>query len=475
MFRPSPTHHKQMKRLNKILTIYCEIAGSDPDPNELRNRIPSQEVWRFLMDGRFHGGRGLAKGSYFKPVDPTLLELTVKEYIEMYEKTPSKDKENLTLEKFLIAHRWFLNEKEIETLTLADLIALDRGWLPFEASEPGYIEALVTAFQAIFDFSNPFDNNFIEKLHALAGDKVQHTDYEKSAEEKPGKFRSAKAAHFNFNGTEVSEAGIKQILAEPNASFFFRLCFYNPDTHDSLGSIKITLESIAAIKQYIESGDLTVKKFCEIYDETTFIEQIQKNPVIMDLIAKLSRTQDSDEAAQCLFKLINNRNLNYLFMLESFQPNETERTLAESMQRQLEIFESEMANKTITPLAKLLAIIRLIQFFERLHPFVDLNTRTFSMLALPHLLMRYGFPPTILFNPNQIGTVSDMEALDLVLEGMENTLRLAKGEKLFGVDTNEILDFLRSHEHLKEKEVYITNVFEIEENARYKPRYAAGY
>ncbi len=125
-----------------------------------------------------------------------------------------------------------------------------------------------------------------------------------------------------------------------------------------------------------------------------------------------------------------------------------------------------MANN---PLERLLAIVHYIQACERTHAFIDCNTRT-NMLLLNHLLMRHGFPPVILNNPNQIATSSDMEAVGLVLEGMENTLKLAQGEKLFNVDTQEILEFIHSNERTRDKFDYFQEVITIEENMRSEQR-----
>jgi len=69
--------------------------------------------------------------------------------------------------------------------------------------------------------------------------------------------------------------------------------------------------------------------------------------------------------------------------------------------------------------SKLSAIISFIRNLERLHPFLDGNTRTFSMLLLNRELILNGFPPTILPNPNHLALDSLSETVTEIKKGWD--------------------------------------------------------
>ncbi len=451
MFRPKPVHVEQVARLSHILAAYNKIAHQDPI--QLKQLLPAQEIWRFFIDGCLQNGRGLAKGLYFQS---SHIDLTIKQYIETQEKIKLDDKKawlQSPLWQFLLAHHWQLSANEAATLTLKDLLGLDRGWLPFEANEPGYIKALVGAFQTIFDFSTHVDNAFIKKMHALAISQVKHTEYEEEWDDNPDEFRSNSRAYFRFSNTKVTEAFVKQIIEQNHSHLSIHLTISDPELQTNIARFPINQESMHVMREYLADE----KNKQEIDSESYRLA--------MELLTKLSVTTNATELAHCLWELITNPSPGHTFALESFQPDKPHYTLTKTMERFLEIYNLAISAAT-TPLDKLHAIIRVVQASERLHPFKDANTRTFSMLILNHLLLRNGFPPAILLNPNQMGTSSDLEALELVLDGMENTLKLAKGEKLFSVDTSEILNFLQSHDYLADKFSYFNEVISIEQNSR---------
>lgn len=477
MFRSKIDHLNT--RIMRILEAYKNIANQDP--LTLKQAIAPHEVWRFFIDGHLQTGRGLADGDFFK--NKAHLDLTVKEYIEQQEKitlTNEEDYHISPLWQFLNNKQWRLTPSECALFSLQDLLALDRGWLPFEVNEPGYIKALLQAYQMIFNFSVDVDQDFIKGLHRLATAGVQHTEYEDGEDDKPGEYRKAESAYFRFGDAIVTKNAFEQILTQENStarthssSISINLSFFNQTDGLSIGAININHESIAAIKKYIEDLEYNkengitdyhfpLRKYCDSHDILTFISEIKNNPLITDILMKLGKKENISEIAQYLAQLISTPSSLYSFNLESCQPNKPRRTLTDEMKKSMDACKIMIDSAGIQQ-EKLLAIIRHIQYCERLHPFIDGNTRTFTMLYMNHLLLRHGFPPVILDNPNKMGTSSDKEALALVLDGMENSLRLAKGEKLFGVETNKILAFLSSRPHLNDKLAYFKEVIAIEE------------
>lgn len=66
---------------------------------------------------------------------------------------------------------------------------------------------------------------------------------------------------------------------------------------------------------------------------------------------------------------------------------------------------------------KLDIIIEFIQSLEQLHPFIDGNCRVFVMLLLNSELIKNGFPPTMLDNPNRFDLFSKKELADEIKKG----------------------------------------------------------
>ncbi|BCA93878.1 hypothetical protein TUM19329_02390 [Legionella antarctica] len=69
---------------------------------------------------------------------------------------------------------------------------------------------------------------------------------------------------------------------------------------------------------------------------------------------------------------------------------------------------------------KLECVIKLCQNLERLHPFIDGNCRTLVMLTLNCELIKDGFPPTMLENPNRFDFFSIDQLKNEIKLGWEN-------------------------------------------------------
>ena len=97
------------------------------------------------------------------------------------------------------------------------------------------------------------------------------------------------------------------------------------------------------------------------------------------------------------------------------------------------------------PEKKLFCIIRLISSLERLHPFSDGNTRLFSMILLNRELIKQGFSPTIMQNPNRSVGFSQRELYDEIIQGME-TFQQIKAGHFLGKGNQAIQELLMSDE-----------------------------
>ena len=95
--------------------------------------------------------------------------------------------------------------------------------------------------------------------------------------------------------------------------------------------------------------------------------------------------------------------------------------------------------------SKLKTIIELIVSLERTHPFVDANTRTFSMLLLNKELLRNGFSPTILNNPNRFAGLSRAELYNEVVNGMTYFQQVKLGNTTnLGISSEQVNQLITS-------------------------------
>ena len=80
---------------------------------------------------------------------------------------------------------------------------------------------------------------------------------------------------------------------------------------------------------------------------------------------------------------------------------------------------------------KLKIIGQTVEALERTHPFVDTNGRVFVNLLLNYLLIKEGFPPVTLIEPNVFDAFANH--VDVLKNGIANTLDIYNGNKnLFG-------------------------------------------
>ncbi len=482
-----------IEQLANMMKDYEEIAGQNL--HRLRERIPPYEVWRFFIDGMLQEhGRGLSSSPYFIQAEQKgVLDLTIKEYIEREEGIKIETSEDWVTSDFWVflkGKRWNVIEQERKNLTLRDLLNLDKAWMPFEIDESGYLAALYQAFPTLFAMDSPFDSNFIKRLHQFAVTNVKHTNYEDDDENKIGEFRMTDTGSFPLFTASASPEGLLEILMRAHPQISLVITFFDPAGKESIGTLKINQDSVKAIRYLVEDrerekkGDRSVQhfgsplaKYCEPHEmgSKDFIEKLQKDENIYGVLKLFAQTNDTQkDIAHTLWSVLQHPN-KHLFKvsLQSIQESDPQQELENEMANLLENYNKSIQSAK-TPLDTLLAIIKYAQFCEQLHPFIDGNCRTFGMLMLNHLLMRNGFPPAILENPNRLDAFSEKQLLVEVINGMQNTLKLIKEKKLFNVDTKEIMAYLAANNRVDTVKDYFDKVVQIEQHAREDKRQALG-
>lgn len=115
-------------------------------------------------------------------------------------------------------------------------------------------------------------------------------------------------------------------------------------------------------------------------------------------------------------KKVNER---YLEIVDKFQRN-----LVHKIEQILDMLYAELEDSYSSKKNQLRAIVKYVQLLERLHPFPDGNCRVFCMVFLNALLMQYGFPPTLISDPNKFDGYSIKELVSLVKTGFKETSTL---------------------------------------------------
>lgn len=462
------------EQIKNILLDYDAIAESDPQ--QLRSKIPAKEIWRFFIDGnKQEKGRNLQASELFR--QPALyirlfvhnpLLYTIKEYLVIKEKVENEEHAMRSeLLYFLASSDWYLSDKERDTFRLIDLLNMDKAWIPFERNEPGFLKALGQAVPYIFEQSHPLIINFIKQLHAIAIGNVLHTEYKDN--NGIDEFRNLSFGGYGL-GTNYSTDGLYGFLNSimNNTSDESELYIYQ--SFGGRQGFKLNAKALTLIEEISrEKIDYTDNELKGMFFEFMNGENDSMRKRYFDyacpLVRKLINATNRRQLAEYLQETINETSFVMWFKQMSVQRGDVISILNKQMQTLIDTYEEKIAQAD-DPLIKLMIIINFIQSCEQLHPFKDGNCRTFCMLLLNHLLMKNGFPPAILDDPNQFDLYGKNELLHSVLNGMQNTITLINTGSLYNVNTDQVLDYLQSKEYLAEIRNYFNEVVHHEELAR---------
>ncbi len=153
---------------------------------------------------------------------------------------------------------------------------------------------------------------------------------------------------------------------------------------------------------------LTVKKIeinCELRDKAVLLNRM----VVLEKLKELKKEGRLVEIATPLLKKIND----CFFTPPLYTSEENKLIVRELIQKYLDAMKLVSNDNE----RKLDVIIEFIQSLEQLHPFGDGNCRVFVMLLLNSELIKSGFPPTMLDNPNQFDLFSKKELADEIKKG----------------------------------------------------------
>jgi|GEM_PF-1437139 len=455
--------------LASILAEYKAMAEANPDL--LRQKIPADEVWRFYIDGNKQAaGRNLQSGPQFQKItslnifamDPRTY--TINEYKIIEEKIKPTELKNSylksNLDQFLSDNRWRLTEDELAHFTLMDLLHLDKAWLPFEKTEPGYLKAMYQAHQQLFDFTQTLDVDFIKQLRRTATDQVKNLNKEKNTP-KESEFRGERI-HFGLTDESATVEGIAAVLKNNNPKIVIEIGF-----DGKTPSLKITQEFLTKLREYYQTQHkLDGFPFADFCEGNALQEHDARLMERCELIRKLAKTSTNYDVVNYLYQSLNDWKVGYCYQLQiASLDTDQNNHLTQALEKLVENFNTAI-KAAVEAHDKLKLIVAFIQGCEHLHPFADANCRTFCMLLINHLLMKHGFPPAILADPNRFDAYSPAELVEEVIQGMQNTLTLIKEGQLFNVNTDAVANYLAAKPYLKPSLDYFKQTVAIETQAR---------
>lgn len=453
---PPKLSQVQSSELQAVLQLYQGQAQSDPDV--LRRLIPAEEVWRIFIDGDMQAsGRQMRdtpmlnnkkQRSLFSP-RRALFDLTINDYLKEVEHCEKVDEFSYIqtqLGRLLTKESWLLTQEMRANLSLNDILALDKGWIPFEINEPDYLKALIETFNSIFTRrSELLSTQLIMDLHQQAVRGVKNTNYQYP--DLPG----------------VRDTSIGFTLLENSTEEGLRECVRRHDLHSSISLVQR------------KKGGRDRQKFklpsCQSSSRLlkTMLKELDDEP--RKVILALADAKDDASYSSILFRhrragidrsyvpQVRLFDFHYRFLFSSHWDSdyglESRRMRArkEGIEARLNLlthrFNRDIKN-AVSPEDKLFFIVSYIQDCEQLHPFQDANCRTFCMVLLNFLLIQQGFPFVVLKDPNCFDMFSRRELMMEVVHGMRRTMELAEGKKnLFGFNMAPMLRFLKSKPFLR--------------------------
>lgn len=301
-----------------------------------------------------------------------LLTNILNEYKTSYDSDPIKLRATIPIEEMW---RFFID----------GVLQAKDNWIGFEKREPGYLLAMINAFQIIFDMDSKLDLELIKKIHKVATKDVSNTNYDKHGTK--GEFRKElnTSCSYGISHGNSTKDGILEILDD---------VLKNNDC------------------KFIKGIELSQSESKADLDNEDILKY-KTNPEKLDMLG-----------------------ISYHFRF--FTKGKDEKAFVETVLDFIKTYEKNI-NAEKSPINKLIAIIKLIRDCERLHPFSDANCRTFCMILTNYLLIRNGFPLAIQNNPNCFDGCTVLELTSEILDGMNNTFNLIKNKSLYDVKTSDIL------------------------------------
>lgn len=339
-------------------------------------------------------------------VDPEDFKLPIKEFISKHPiYMPHIEK---MLRKFAKVNLYD-NAKvdKIQNISLEKFIRRQSGWIPFELTEPGYLSAIFKAQKELMALlkskKNKLTISLIKRIHQVSTNNVKNTNYQPNEDDKGGEFRKMPDntniyRSYGLVYTNASLVGLQEMIAKINSGTI---------------PIKLHFESRHNPR---ESKVVDVKDANKIFNDYIAAEN---KDWILRTFGYIPETKSR------------------LLKFFHIRPGE-DKFFSGLLTSYIATYEKDMSLAK-NPVDKLKSIITFIQNCEQAHVFYDGNCRTLCMSMFNFLLMANDFPPAILTDPNHFDCFSVDQLIEETLLGMERTIKISKGEKVFEISTLDIV------------------------------------
>ena len=406
------------KKLRSLISGPCTIQPSTDAKTALKQfhlRYPLNEQWRLLVDG-----------------------------IEYANFTSKTDENTIALEHD------------------------PAGWRQYENREPGSLAAFFSAWQYCLNEIDshpertPLTSQFILDLHKFVTENVSGNFEAISEEDK--KFRNDSIEYYAFTAKErhrYTSEGFKSLLSFVNDKKNDAILLY-PEMKPF---VQYTADN-SPLKPNDNAVILYMKKnllFHTINIDASNLDVfpiVQKCKSMMDAfrnnydgksgyafymirsnaIYKLHPVNNSNISADEILKRVRRDKCLYIssqayitpqasplpLKIESFIPKYPENFIANKISQIINDYNEKIAREKCDD-DKLFVIGNTIQALERIHPFSDANGRTFVNLLLNYMLLKEGFPPATLFEPNVFDAYGYTVAV--LKKGIANTLEIYRGNR----------------------------------------------
>jgi hypothetical protein len=248
--------------------------------------------------------------------------------------------------------------------------ASEHGWEGYESRQPGCISGMNLAYAHMvdhFDLPNGLTLEYVCQLHDLI---FRNIDKKLRRNRYPGAIREFRIS-FLVRPRATTLEGLRELMGDRDIHEAFK---GDIDGCKTVGELYRAIQSRRNIR---------------------YIAQVGYLPPDLELA---SRAREPEEL--------------YLRSRAQVQKNITEKT-----QKEINHF-----NDTIHQLSqdqRLVFIVDSVKRLERLHPFVDGNTRVFITILLNHLLMLHGFKPVIFEEPSIFDAFTTEQIMEELLHGQE--------------------------------------------------------
>jgi hypothetical protein len=251
----------------------------------------------------------------------------------------------------------------------------EHGWEGYEDRQPGCITGMSLAYAHMidhFDLPNGLTLEYISQLHDLIFTNI---DKKLRSNRYPGSIREFRIS-FLVRSRATTLEGLRELMGDRKLQEAFK------------GGVN-GCNSVDDVYRAIQNRR-----------KIRYIAQVGNLPPELDLASR-------------------ERNPQELYLQSRVQ---VQKNITEQVQNEIQHFNDGIHQ--LPGEEKLVFIVDSIKRLERLHPFVDGNTRVFITILLNHLLMLHGFYPVIFEEPSIFDAFTTDQIMGELLDGQELVKRL---------------------------------------------------